>query len=167
LADWEKIDNMDRLLNVMTVASLVLIGFVLISVRRQHIRVEYSVSWLVAGLALLMLSRWRNLGETIAVTLGVPGLAITLLTVCGVVFLAVLFAFSLRISELKDSSVTLAQRVAILEFRLESLAEQTALDTTPARTEAAAAHAKQAFAATEGTLLSSADAPFETRQSMR
>ena len=153
---------MDRLLNVMTVASLLLIGLVLISVRRQHIRVEYSVSWLVAGLALLMLSLWRNLGERIAVALGVPGLAITLLTVCGVVFVAVLFAFSLRISELKDSSITLAQRVAILEFRLESLTEQTALDKTPARAEAATVHGKQVFPVTEGTLRSSADAPFKT-----
>jgi hypothetical protein len=147
---------MDRLLNVMTVASLLLIGLVLISVRRQHIRVEYSVSWLVAGLALLVLSLWRSLGERIAVALGVPGLAITLLTVCGVVFVAVMFAFSLRISELKDSSITLAQRVAILEFRLESLTEQPALDTRP---EAAAVHGKQAFPVSEGALRSSGAAP--------
>ena len=157
---------MDRLLNVMTVASLLLIGLVMISVRRQHIRVEYSVSWLVAGLALLVLSLWRNLGERIAVALGVPGLAITLLTVCGVVFVAVLFAFSLRISELKDSSITLAQRVAILEFRLESLTKKTALDKTPARAEAATAHGKQAFPVTGGTLRSSADAPFKAGPSI-
>jgi len=158
---------MDRLLNVMTVASLLLIALVLISVRRQHIRVEYSVSWLVAGLALLVLSLWRNLGERIAVALGVPGLAITLLTVCGVVFVAVLFAFSLRISELKDSGITLAQRVAILEFRLESLAEQTALGNPPARAEAAAAHGKQTVPVIEGTLRSSAGAPFKTGPSIR
>jgi hypothetical protein len=48
---------MDRLLNVMTILSLVLMAVVLFSVRRSHIRVEYSVSWLGAALILLVLSR--------------------------------------------------------------------------------------------------------------
>lgn len=128
MAVGEKIASMDRLLNVITVASLLLIGLVLTSVRREHIRVEYSVSWLLAGLALLVLSLWRNLDEKLAVALGVPDLTIALLTISGVVFLGVLFAFSLRISQLKDSSIKLAQRVAILEFRLETLNEQISLN---------------------------------------
>jgi hypothetical protein len=36
----------------------------------------------------------------------------------------VLYRLSLRISGLKDSSITLAQQVAILEFRLEALNEK-------------------------------------------
>jgi hypothetical protein len=121
---------MDRLLHVMTIASLLLIGLVLASVRREHIRVEYSVSWLLAGFALLILSLWRNLDVKLAKALGTPDLAIALLTTCGVVFLGVLFAFSLRISALKDSSIKLAQRVAILEFHLTSLIEQTEAEPT-------------------------------------
>jgi len=42
---------MDRLLNVTTVLSILMLIMVLFSVRRAHIRVEYSVSWLVASLA--------------------------------------------------------------------------------------------------------------------
>ena len=131
---------MDRLLGVMTVASLLLIGLVLASVRREHIRVEYSISWLLAGLALLVLSLWKSLDQKIAAALRIPDLAVTLLTICGVVFLGVLFAFSLRLSQLKDSSIKLAQRVAILEFRLESLAEQSGVNSTPLRADAAGAH---------------------------
>ena len=52
---------MDRLLNVMTLLSLGLIVLVLMSVRRSHIRVEYSVSWLGAATVLLVLSRSRSL----------------------------------------------------------------------------------------------------------
>src|SRR6266853_932005 len=122
--------GMDRLLHVMTVASLLLIGLVLASVRREHIRVEYSVSWLFAGFALLILSLWRNLDVRLAKALGVPDLAISLLTICGVVFLGVLFAFSLRISALKDSSIKLAQRVAILQFHLTLLIEQATVGQT-------------------------------------
>jgi hypothetical protein len=128
---------MDRLLGVMTIASLLLIGLVLASVRREHIRVEYSISWLVAGLALLVLSLWKSLDQRIALALKIPDLAVTLLTICGVVFLGVLFAFSLRLSQLKDSSIKLAQRVAILEYRLESLAAEVAPNNIPMRADAA------------------------------
>ena len=62
---------MDRFLNVVTVFSLLLIAVVLGSVRREHIRVEYSVSWLVAGVALFVLSRWRALEQWIGASLGV------------------------------------------------------------------------------------------------
>jgi len=135
---------MDRLLGVMTVASLLLIGLVLASVRREHIRVEYSISWLVAGLALLVLSLWKSLDQRIALALKIPDLAVTLLTVCGVLFLGVLFAFSLRLSQLKDSSIKLAQRVAILEYRLESLAVESAPNTAPMRADAAGAYGTRA-----------------------
>src|SRR5437763_1786229 len=46
---------MDRLLNVTTGVSLLLLLIVLFSVRRAHIRAEYSVSWLVAAAAILCL----------------------------------------------------------------------------------------------------------------
>ena len=111
---------MDRLLNVIALASILLIAQVLTSVRREHIRVEYSVSWLLAGVVLLVLSTWRGLEEAVASVLGVPDVALALLTVSGGVFLVVLYRLSLRISGLKDSNIKLAQRMAILEYRIES-----------------------------------------------
>jgi hypothetical protein len=115
---------MDRLLNVITAFSLVLIGLVLASVRRAHIRVEYSVSWLVAALVLLLLSRWRGLEQWLGAFLGINDAPLALLMLAGAVFLVVLYRFSLVISHLKDSNIALAQRVAILEFRLESFDEK-------------------------------------------
>ncbi len=115
---------MDRLLNVMTIFSVLLIGLVLASVRRAHIRVEYSVSWLLAALVLLVLSLWPGFGQWIAASLGLNDARLALLIVAGAVFLVVLYRFSLVISRLKDSNIALAQRVAILEFRIESLHEE-------------------------------------------
>jgi hypothetical protein len=112
---------MDRLLNVIAIFSLLLVGLVLVSVRRAHIRVEYSVSWLVAGGILFLLSRWRSFDEMLAQALGAGDVALALLMASGAVFLVVLYRLSLRISGLKDSNIKLAQRVAILEYRLESL----------------------------------------------
>jgi hypothetical protein len=116
---------MDRLLNVMTGFSVLLIGMVLLSVRRAHIRVEYSVSWLAAAVALLALSRWRALLDRIAGamgfgSIGVNAAPLALLVVTGALFLLVLYRLSMMISSLKDSNIALAQRLAILEFRLES-----------------------------------------------
>jgi len=115
---------MDRLFDVVAVFSLVLIVWVLSSVRRAHIRVEYSVSWLLAGAALLLLSRWRTLDDWIAASLGISDGFIALAMMAGAAFFIVLYRLSLRISGLKDSSITLAQQVAILEFRLEALNEK-------------------------------------------
>ena len=116
---------MDRMLNVMTVFSILLLGLVLASVRRAHIRVEYSVSWLAAALVLLILSRWQGLLERITAFLGASDAALALLMTAGAVFLIVLYRLSLMISHLKDSNIALVQRVAILEFRLECLDEKT------------------------------------------
>ena len=115
---------MDRLLNAMTVLSVGLIALVLFSVRRAHIRVEYSVSWLIAGLALLGLSQWPGALNWIKILVGAAEPASALLMAAGAIFLVVLFRLSLRISGLKDANIALAQRIAILEYRLESIDEK-------------------------------------------
>jgi hypothetical protein len=115
---------MDRLMTVMAVFSIALIAQVLLSVRREHIRVEYSVSWLTAAIVMLLLSLNRGLVHWLANLMGVqdPPLAIVIIVFC--VFLAVFYRFSIRISALKDANVALAQRVAILEYHVMSSHEQ-------------------------------------------
>ena len=112
---------MDRLLNFTTGLSLLLIVLVLVSVRRAHIRVEYSVSWLAASAAILALSRSRRLLEAFARVLGIEDPPQALMLLAGCVFVVIFFRFSLIISKLKDDNIALAQRVAILEYRLQSL----------------------------------------------
>jgi hypothetical protein len=121
---------MDRLLNAMTVLSLVLILFVFRSVRGAHIRVEYSVSWLGASLTLLLLSRSRRALEWIGRFLGIGDAALALLFIVGCLFLIVFYRFSIVISDLKDANISLAQRVAILEFHLRSLNEKQEANPT-------------------------------------
>jgi hypothetical protein len=115
---------MTRLLDALAIFSLATMLSVLASVRRAHIRVEYSVSWLLAAASLLALSRFPAAVGWIGEMLGVADPAAALLMVAGCIFMIVLFRLSLRISGLKDSNIALAQRVAILEYRLESLDEK-------------------------------------------
>lgn len=121
---------MERLLNAMAVLSIVLILFVLRSVRRAHIRVEYSVSWLGAAVTLLVLSRFRPALQWIGQVLGIGDAALALLFIVGCLFLIVFYRFSIVISDLKDANISLAQRVAILEFHLRSLNEKQEARTT-------------------------------------
>ena len=107
---------MDRLLNVLTIFSLVLLFFVLVSVRRAHIRVEYSVSWLLVATVLLILSRSRGLLEAAAHRLGLSYPPLALLLVIGCLFLLMFYRFSVIISKLRDDNIALAQRLAILEY---------------------------------------------------
>src|SRR5947208_17125510 len=112
---------MDRLLNVTTVLSILLIVMVLVSVRREHIRVEYSVSWLLASTVMLLLSRARPALEYITSHTGIPDTPLTLFLIAGSVFLIMFFRFSVIISHLRDDNIALAQRVAILEYHIQSM----------------------------------------------
>jgi len=114
---------MDRLLNVLTVTSGLLLLLVLVSVRRAHIRVEYSVSWLLAAAALLVLSRSRGMLEAVAHKLGLSYPPLVLMIVIGGVFLLMFYRFSVILSKLRDDNIALAQRLAILEYHLQSLRE--------------------------------------------
>ncbi len=110
---------MDRLLLVLTVASVVLIAAVLRSLRRERIRVEHSVSWLAAAVALLALSLSPGLVDSAAGWLGLAEPAVALITAILVVFMFVFYRYSRVVSELKDMNITLTQRVAILEHQVE------------------------------------------------
>jgi hypothetical protein len=117
-------ESMDRLLDAVTILSAALIVMVLASLRRAHIRVEYSVTWLAAAVSLLVLSRMEPLLDWLAGLLGIsyPPLALGFISFS--VFLLVLYRFSVIISELKDANIALAQRVAILQYQVESLHEE-------------------------------------------
>src|SRR4051812_4479568 len=112
---------MQSLLNITTVLSVLLLALVLLSVRRAHIRVEYSVSWLLASAAMLLLSRARPVLDFMTRRFGIPDTPLTLFLIAGSVFLIMFFRFSVIISHLRDDNIALAQRVAILEYHIQSI----------------------------------------------
>jgi hypothetical protein len=115
---------MDRPLLVLGGFSVLLFVLVLTSVRREHIRVEYSVSWLVAATILILVSFNRGLVLWLADMMGIAEPPMVILVFMFGVFLVVLYRFSLRISELKDNNIALAQRLAILEYQYKSTHEE-------------------------------------------
>ena len=114
---------MDHLLNVTTGLSVLLLAIVLVSVRRAHIRPEYSVTWLIAAAAMLVLSRNRPLLDLLRRLSGLPDTPLTLFLMGAGVFLIMVFRFSVILSHLRDDNIALAQRVAILEYHVRSQRE--------------------------------------------
>lgn len=115
---------MHHLLNVLTLFSVVLLVVVLLSVRRAHIRAEYSVTWLGAAFTLIVLSRSSTMLDWLTWALGVSEPPIALIMIVFCVFLVVFYRFSVIISKLKDANIAMAQRVAILEFQIDALNEK-------------------------------------------
>ncbi len=106
------------LLDALAILAVLLLLVVLRAIRREHIRVEHSVSWLAAALALIALSRASGLLQGTAESVGIREPALVLLFLIFIVFIGVFYRLSRIVSELKDMNITLTQRVAILEFLL-------------------------------------------------
>ena len=103
------------------IASLVLLIAVLELVRRRRLREKYALLWILTAIVLLVLSVWRGAVTSIATTLGVSYGPTVLFAVGALFVLVVLLHYSTVISALTDRTVTLAQRVSILEQRIEHL----------------------------------------------
>ena len=103
------------------VASLVLLAVVFELIRSRRLRERYALLWLLTGLVLLGLSAWRGALNTIAGWFGVTGYPPAVLFAVAVLFiLLVLLHYSTVVSKLADQNTVLAQRLALLEERLES-----------------------------------------------
>jgi len=101
------------------VASFLLVLVVLELIRSKRLRERYALLWLATGIALTILSAWRDGLNTIAGWLGVRSYPPAVLFAVGGLFvLAVLLHYSTVISRLTDENVDLAQRIALLEERL-------------------------------------------------
>ena len=104
------------------IASLLLILIVLELIRGRRLKERYALLWIVTGVVLFVLSAWRGGLNTIAGWLGVETYPPAILFAVATLFIIiVLLHYSTVLSQLDDQSTVLAQRVALLEQRLDQL----------------------------------------------
>jgi hypothetical protein len=108
---------------IVLVAGLLTVALTLVSLRRQHIRSEYSVSWLSVGVALICLAAFPTLLDGFASRLGLATETCFLMA-GGALMSALVFEISHMVSRLRDDNVMLAQRIAILEHQLQEFSSQ-------------------------------------------
>jgi hypothetical protein len=88
-------------------------------VRRKRLLERYAILWLTAGVTVLVLGLWKGLLTTLAHAAGIYYLPSALFAVAFLFVLLMLVHFSMTISRLSDQNTVLAQRVALLQARLE------------------------------------------------
>ncbi len=115
--------------NVQVLAIIVTAGlFVLVFelVRRRRLMERYALLWLFASAVLLGLAVWRDLLEGIATAVGIYYAPSALFAIAFGFVLVLLLHFSLVISRLADQTKVLAQRLGLLQQRVDALTAELA-----------------------------------------
>ena len=110
--------------NVQVLAILVtgcLFGVVFELVRRRRLMERYALLWLFASVVMLTLSVWRDALERLADVVGIAYAPSALFGIAFGFVLLILLHFSLVISRLADQTKVLAQRVSLLQARVDQL----------------------------------------------
>jgi hypothetical protein len=88
-------------------------------VRRKHLMERYAILWLLAAVTLVLLAIWQGLLTTLSHAVGIYYPPAALFAVAFLFVLVMLIHFSVTISRLSDQNTMLAQRLALLQQRLE------------------------------------------------
>jgi hypothetical protein len=99
--------------------ALIICGLIFELVRRRRLTERYAILWLLAGFTVLVLALWKGLLTTLAHAAGISYLPSALFGVAFLFVLLMLVHFSTTISRLAHQNTTLAQRLALLQERLE------------------------------------------------
>jgi hypothetical protein len=108
----------ERIVAIVVTGGLLLV--VLELVRRKRLMERYALLWLFAGVVLLVLAAWKGLLTTLSYKVGIHYPPSTLFVVAIGLGLVLLIHFSLAISRLTDQNKVLAQRLALLQQRVEA-----------------------------------------------
>ena len=108
-----------RLQIVSIGATLALFLLVFELVRRRRLMERYALLWLFSTVVLLGLAVWKHLLEEVASAIGIFYAPSALFVVAFGFILAILLHFSLVISRMADQTKVLAQRVGLLQQRLD------------------------------------------------
>jgi hypothetical protein len=88
-------------------------------VRRRHLMERYALLWLIAAATVLVLAIWNGLLTTLAHAVGIHYIPSALFAVTFIFVLVMLVHFSMTISRLSDQNTVLAQRLALLQERVD------------------------------------------------
>ena len=109
---------------VAIAVSLILLAVTVHLIRKHKLREQYALLWLIATVAILVLSTFGGIVGALADFFNVS-YSPTLPLVAGLLFaLTVLLTQSVALSNQADQSRDMAQQMALLEYRLKELEGQ-------------------------------------------
>ncbi len=104
--------------------SIVLLIFILFLIRRQRLKEEYSILWLIFGVIFLGLSIWRDGVDFIAELVGIAYPPAALFLILLMALFVIMIEFSTIISRISNINTHLAQDVALLKSEIEELKKE-------------------------------------------
>lgn len=106
-------------IDVVAVAgSLAVLVLVLSLIVRRRLKPRYALLWLVAAVALVGVSVWRDSIDIVGSALGIDYKPVVVFLATDLFVLLVLLHMSLVVSRLTDQVRTLAQEIALLHQRV-------------------------------------------------
>lgn len=97
------------------ILSLIVIAYIIVSIRRNKLSVGTSFGWIIFCLIMLVLSIWPKSLDWLARALGITYPPALFLTLCIVLLLIIDFSYSKKLEELKLKVTDLAQELSILK----------------------------------------------------
>jgi hypothetical protein len=125
----------------VVILAVVVCALIFELVRRKRLMERYAILWLISGATVLVLGLWQGLLTKLSHAVGIYYPPSALFAVAFVFVLVMLVHFSTTISRLSDQNKMLAQRLALLQQRLESnqpsrpVEEQQAAQAQPGETK--------------------------------
>jgi hypothetical protein len=95
-------------------------------VRRKRLSERYAILWLLAAITLFVLAVWKGLLTSLASDVGISYPPSLLFVVAIGLIAMILLNFSLAVSRLSDQNKILAQRLSLLQQRVERHEEGSA-----------------------------------------
>jgi hypothetical protein len=115
--------------------TLALLLLVLELVRRKRLSERYAILWLLAAVTLFVLAAWKGLLTSLSHDVGISYPPSALFAVAIGLIAMILLNFSLVVSRLSDQNKILAQRLSLLQHRLEEMEDHAAAETDTAATD--------------------------------
>jgi hypothetical protein len=109
--------TLQRGLAILVTLGLLVVVFEL--VRRKRLSERYAILWLLAALTLFLLAVWKGLLTSLSHDVGISYPPSALFAVAIGLIAIILLHFSLAVSRLSDQNKILAQRLGLLQQRVE------------------------------------------------
>jgi len=126
------VDSRIQVVSIVVMAGV--FALVLELVRRRRMMERYALLWLFASTVLLALAVWSDVLEWFSRTVGVAYAPSALFAAALGFVVLLLLHFSLVISRLADQSKLLAQRVGLLQRRVDELELERGMETVERET---------------------------------
>jgi hypothetical protein len=97
-------------------------------VRRKRLSERYAILWLLAALVLFVLAVWKGLLTSLSHDVGISYPPSALFAVAIGLIAIILLHFSVAVSRLSDQNKILAQRLGLLQQRIEEAENPVATD---------------------------------------